>query len=319
MNLLQLKSVCEIADNRLNISEAANTLFRTQSTVTRQIKELEEELGVQIFNRRRNKVLGITPSGKEVIRVARRMLRDAELLARLNARNAKVPEQITIATTYTQARYYLPQVVSAFSERHPKVRFKIIQGSPTECYQLLQTRQADLGLCSEAEHVDDILVDIPSFRCGVVAIAPLGHPLLALQRPVTSEDIVRYPLIFIDRMYGNRHNVSQALFAGMDVQPAIVLSSGSMEICKSYVERGVGVALIRKIAFEEADKHRLGTVDLSHLCTPVTINLVARKDMELSDQLAECIRMIAPGTADLDLSRVIRGVALPPGLRVPVH
>lgn len=320
MNLLQLRSVCEIADNRLNISEAANTLFRTQSTVTRQIKELEDELGIEIFARRRNKVLGITPPGKELIQVARRMLRDAETLTQLNRRKAQAsPTQITIASSYTQARYYLPQVISTFTARNPKVRFKILQGSPTECYQMLQTRQADLGLCSEAEQVDDLLVEIPSFRCGVIAIAPFGHPLLELKRRVTCEDITRYPLIVVDRMYGKRHNVSQALFVGMDIQPAIVLASNNMEICKSYVERGMGVALIRKIAFEDADKQRLGAIDLAHLCAPVTVNLVVRRDLEVCDMLADFIGMVAPGTADYDVRKLLSGMALPPGLDVPLH
>jgi len=320
MNLLQLRSVCEIADNRLNISDAANALFRTQSTITRQIQELEEELGVEIFCRRKNKVLGITPSGRELIDVARRLLRDADTLTQLKKRN-KAPSQtqITIATTHTQARYFLPSLLSTFNARYPTLRFNILQATPPECYQLVQTRQAELAFCSDAEHADDILVELPSYRCEFVAVAPLGHPLLSCRQPVSSEDIAKYPLIVIDRNYESRHNLSRSLFTGLNIQPAIALTSGSWEACKSYVTRGMGVAIILKIAIEDVDRQHLGWVDLSHLCAPVMVNVVVRRDAELGDVTTDFIQQLMPSSVDHDFKKLLRGAGLPPNLTVPLH
>ncbi len=320
MNLLQLRSVCRIADNRLNISEAASALCRTQSTITRQIQELEEELGIKIFDRRKNRVLGITPRGKEVIEVARRIVRDADMLTELNRRGtADSQAQLTIATTHTTARYYLPAVVSAFTALHPNACFKILQTTPPKCYQFLQSRQVDLAVCSASEGFEDLLVEIPCFRCGVVAVAPLGHPLAKCKQPVTSEDIAAFPLIVIERQEGEKYNLSRALLVGMDIQPAIVLASGNVEVCKSYVKRGMGVAIIPQIAFEESDRDQLVAVDLGHLCAPVMVNLVARRDFEYGDLVTDFARMLIPATEEQNMRKLLRGNTVPYHASARVH
>lgn len=318
MNLHQLKSVCEIVDHSLSITEAANAMFRTQSSVTRQLQELEEELGMEIFTRRRNKVLGITPRGKELLTLARRMVQDAETLKNLTKRGDIAQDtQITIAATLTQARYFLPDAIGNFTARHAHARFHIMQGIPSECYQYVRTRQADFAICGERAEAGDAMVEIPLWRFSWVAVAPIDHPLLSIGRPVTPEDFAQYPLIRVARRA--RPNGSPSSRFPEDVKAPIMLTSGSAEVCKSYVERGMGVAIIPRLTFDAKRDAGLGCIEVSHLYPPATINLIAKKNMPVTSSISDFVRVLAPGLAGCDVESLFAGAPLPAEMELPLH
>lgn len=319
MNLQQLKSVCEIADHRLSISGAANAVLRTQSTISRQIQELEEELGIEIFDRRRNKVLGITPRGQELLTLARRIVRDTDAVKSLKKRKALSDDiRLTIATTQTQAQYTLPAIISAFTAEYPKVCFNILHATPPECYQYVHSGQADLALCSAADNSHD-LVEIPWFHCGRVVVAPREHPLLLRPSPLSRADIAQYPLIVIERQYATRNSVSRTLCAAMDIRPAIVLTSGNTETCKSYVERGMGIVIIPRLAYDEHRDQGLGAADITHLYPPVTVNIIARKSATVDDVMVAFIRRLSPPVALCDVREMLAGNAVSADLTIPLR
>ena len=164
MNLKQLKALCEVVDRGYTISGAAQSLFRTQPSITRQIQELEKELGIELFERKRNKILDMTPQGREVVAIARRMLDDARNMQRVSDDLSQLAAgEFSIATTHTQARYTLPPVIRKFMASHPRVKLNLRQGTPAQCCELVAQGRADIGICTETQHLPDEVALMPCY------------------------------------------------------------------------------------------------------------------------------------------------------------
>ena len=272
---------------------AADKLFTSQPGVSKQIRLLEDELGVEIFVRHGKRIVEITPPGRDIIRVAERMLRDATNLK--NVAQEFTSEQsgsLTIATTHTQARYALPPVVKRFMERYPGVRLSLRQGSPMQIAELASSGEADLAIATEAIELFSDLVMLPCYQWNRCIVVPPQHPLLKA-RPLTLEAIARYPIITYDFAFTGRSKINQS-FEAEGLTPNVSLTAIDADVIKTYVELGLGVGIVAYMAFDPERDRGLRAIDASHLFEPSTTHMGIRKNTYLRGYMYDFIEMFAP-------------------------
>ena len=293
MKLQQLRYLCEVASQGLNLSKAAKTLHTSQPGISKQISLLEDELGVDIFVRNGKRVVKITPPGEAIIEIAERMLRDAKNLKQVGQEfTNEASGSLTIATTHTQARYALPPAIKRFTLRYPNVKLILRQGSPTQIAKLVTSGEADIAIATEAIELFDELVMLPCYQWNRCIITPPRHPLLKLEK-LTLEDIVKYPIITYDFAFTGRTKINQA-FAAKGLTPNVVLTAIDADVIKTYVELGLGIGILAQMAFEpNRDKH-LRSIDASHLFEPSTTRIGITRNSYLRGYVYDFIGMFAP-------------------------
>jgi LysR family transcriptional regulator, cys regulon transcriptional activator len=265
MNFQQLKSVREAVRCGFNLTEVAAMLHTSQPGVSRQIRELEEELGVDIFVRAGKRLTGLTPPGNELLPIVERLLLDADNLKRAGRDySAQMEGQLSIAATHSQARYALPQVVKDFRDKFPKVTLHLRQGSPQQVAAMLLAGEADIGVATEALADYAQLVTLPCYRWTHSIVVPPGHPLLALEGPVALEQLVHYPIITYEQGYTGRAHIDNA-FAAAQLQPNVVLTAMDADVIKTYVELGMGVGVVASVALDADRDRNLRILDAGHL------------------------------------------------------
>ena len=270
MNFQQLKIIREAARRDYNLTEVANMLYTSQSGVSRHIRELEEELGIEIFIRRGKRLLGMTEPGKALLTIAERILNEASNVRRLaDLFTNDASGVLTIATTHTQARYSLPPVIKAFRELFPEVRLELIQGTPQEIEVLLQNGGADIGIASERLSNDPLLVAFPWFRWYHSLLLPVGHPLNQVS-PLTLEEIAKWPLITYRQGITGRSRIDEA-FNRKGLTPDVVLSAQDSDVIKTYVELGLGIGLVAEQSGGEREAGNLVRLDTRHLFDANTV------------------------------------------------
>jgi len=270
VNFQQLKIIREAARRDYNLTEVANMLYTSQSGVSRHIRELEEELGIEIFIRRGKRLLGMTEPGKALLVIAERILNEASNVRRLaDLFTNDTSGVLTIATTHTQARYSLPSVIKSFRALFPEVRLELIQGTPQEIETLLHNGGADIGIASERLSNDSALVAFPWFRWHHSLLVPQDHPL-AQASPLTLEEICRWPLITYRQGITGRSRIDEA-FARKGLIPDVVLSAQDSDVIKTYVELGLGVGLVAEQSSGEHEAGKLVRLDTRHLFDANTV------------------------------------------------
>ncbi|MBU0915461.1 MAG: CysB family HTH-type transcriptional regulator [Gammaproteobacteria bacterium] len=276
MNFQQLRSVREAARRGYNLTEVAAALHTSQPGVSRQIRELEDELGVELFQRAGKRLTGLTPSGQQLLPVIERLLREAENL-RQAARDCASHDTgpLSLAATHSQARYALPSAVRDFRLRFPKVTLSLHQGSPRQVAQMLIDGEADIGIATEALDQYPQLVTLPCYTWTHSVVVPPGHPLLDGQ-PLTLERLAKFPLITYDGGFTGRAHIDEA-FSREGLQPSIVLSAMDADVIKTYVELGMGVGLVASIAFDEDRDRNLRALDAGHLFSVNMTRLAFRR------------------------------------------
>ena len=293
MKLQQLRYLCEVASQGLNLSKAAKTLHTSQPGISKQISLLEDELGVDIFVRNGKRVVKITPPGEAIIEIAERMLRDAKNLKQVGQEfTNEASGSLTIATTHTQARYALPPAIKRFTLRYPKVKLILRQGSPTQIAKLVTSGEADIAIATEAIELFDELVMLPCYQWNRCIITPPRHPLLKLER-LTLEDIVKYPIITYDFAFTGRTKINQA-FAAKNLTPNVVLTAIDADVIKTYVELGLGIGILAQMAFEPSRDKHLRSIDASHLFEPSTTRIGITRNSYLRGYVYDFIGMFAP-------------------------
>ncbi len=270
MNFQQLKIIREAAKRDFNLTEVANMLYTSQSGVSRHIRELEDELGIEIFIRRGKRLLGMTEPGKALLVIAERILNEASNIRRLaDLFSNDTSGVLTIATTHTQARYSLPAVIKSFRALFPEVRLELIQGTPQEIEALLENGTADIGIASERLSNDPLLVAYPWFRWSHSLLVPAGHPLLQAS-PLTLDELGRWPLITYRQGITGRSRIDDA-FSRKGIEPDIVLSAQDSDVIKTYVELGLGIGIVAEQASGEHDSGQLVRLDVRHLFDANTV------------------------------------------------
>lgn len=270
MNFQQLKIIREAARCDFNLTEVANTLFTSQSGVSRHIRDLEDELGVELFIRRGKRLLGMTEPGKALLTIAERILDEAGKVRRLaDVFTNESSGVLTIATTHTQARYSLPRVIKAFRALYPNVRVELNQGSPQEIVTMLAAGEADVGIASEQVVNNPALAAFPWFNWHHALLVPKGHEL-EQQQPVTLEALSRYPLITYRQGITGRSRVDRA-FHSASLKPDIVLSAQDSDVVKTYVELGLGVGVLADQACQLDEHSSLTRLEAKHLFESNTV------------------------------------------------
>lgn len=264
MNFQQLRILRETVRCDFNLTEVAQALFTSQPGVSRHIRDLEEEIGVELFVRRGKRLLGLTEPGREVVRLAERMLLDAAGIKAV-AREFEQSDagELVVATTHTQARYVLPTVVARFKTKFPQVRLVLQQGSPDEIRASLLAGEAHIGIATESLAEVPELVSFPYHTWRHTVIVPPGHPLLDSGR-MTLEALGAWPLITYHEGFTGRAHIDAA-FAAADVEMNLVLTALDADVIKTYVELGLGVGIIASIAFSPERDAPLHQLSVDHL------------------------------------------------------
>jgi len=249
VNFQQLRIIREAVRRNFNLTEVANALYTSQSGVSRHIKDLEDELGVELFVRRGKRLLGLTGPGQELVPIVERLLLDAKNIKRLADQFSQRDEgDLTTATTHTQARYALPPVVVKFKDAFPNVRLILHQASPKEIMSMLLEGSADIGVATEALEDNPEIAAFPYYSWEHAVIVPAGHPL-ADDEPMTLEKIAAWPIITYDAGFTGRPHIDAA-FQAAGIEPDIVMTALDADVIKTYVELGLGVGIIASMAHD---------------------------------------------------------------------
>ncbi len=294
MNFQQLRAARETVRLGFNLTEVAGALHTSQPGVSRQIRELEEELGIDIFVRAGKRLTQLTPPGEVVMLIIERLLLEAANLKRVGDDFAlQEAGRLSIAATHSQARYALPAVVRDFRQMYPKVTLELHQGSPRQVAEMLLSGQADIGIATEALSQYDKLAALPSYRWTHCVIVPPGHELLALGRQVTLDDLARFPIITYEDGFTGRAHTDQA-FAKAGIQPDIVLSAMDADVIKTYVELGMGIGIVASIAFDTERDRTLRAIDTGHLFEVNVTRLALLRGTWLRAYVYDFITSFAP-------------------------
>lgn len=308
MNIQQLRYAAEIAKRGLNVSEAAAALHTSQPGVSRQVRSLEEELGVAIFRRQGKRLVAVTEAGREILAGIDRILAEIAGLKAIGEEHAHEGRgHLTVAVTHTQARYALPRVVTAFKKRYPEVRLKLLQGSPHQLARLVIDGEADLAIATEALADYPELVSIPGYQWHHMVVVPAGHAL-AKARTLTLEAIAKHPVVTYDPSFTGRSAIDRA-FAQRGLAPEIALTALDSDVIKSYVALGLGVGIVSSMAVARAREEGLEALDAAHLFPTQVTRLAFRRGAWLRGFTVEFVRLFSPHTSAQGLKRLAEGGA----------
>jgi len=307
MNFQQLRSVRETVRCGFNLTEVAAMLYTSQPGVSRQIRELEEELGVEVFVRSGKRLTGLTPPGAALLPIVERLLLDADNLKRAGDDfSAHLEGQLAVAATHSQARYALPPVVKDFRDRFPKVTLHLRQGSPKQVAAMLLSGEADIGVATEALADYSQLVTLPCYHWTHSIVVPPGHPLLDVQGPVTLEQLVNYPIITYEQGYTGRSHIDEA-FQAQNLRPDVVLTAMDADVIKTYVELGMGVGIVASVALDPDRDRNLRILDAGHLFQVNVTRLGLRQGAWLRGYAYSFIELFVPTLTRDVVARALAG------------
>ena len=308
MTLQQLRYLTEVARRGLNISRTAEALHISQPGLSRQLQLLESELGVELFVRNSKRLVRLSEAGSRIVTMAERVLREARNITEAARESADESSGVlTIATTHTQARYALPSVIRRFSKQFPGVRLNLRQGTPAEVSQFVLSGNADISIA--AETVDPVpgMVMLPCYELPRVVLTPAGHPLLRV-KTLTLQKLAEYPLITYDFSFIARSRIVRA-FEAQGLAPNVVLNAIDADVIKTYVEFGLGIAVLPRMAFDAKRDRALRAIDASHLFEPNTIHIGIRQNHYLRGYTYAFIEMFAGHLTRERVEQAIRNAA----------
>ncbi len=310
MNFQQLRSVRETVRCGFNLTEVAAVLHTSQPGISRQIRELEDELGIEIFVRAGKRLTGLTPPGEAVLPIVERLLLDAENLRRAGDEfSAQTSGRLSIAATHSQARYALPAVVRDFRQLYPQVTLNLHQGSPKQVAEMLLSGEADIGIATEALASYEQLVALPCYRWTHSVVVPIGHDLLKQEGPLTLQRLARYPIITYDVGYTGRTHIDEA-FAAEGLKPSVVLTAMDADVIKTYAELGMGVGIVASIAFDSERDRQLRAIDARDLFAVNLTRLAVRRGTWLRGYVYSFIEAFAPTLTRETVERSLNGEAV---------
>ncbi len=292
MNFQQLRYVRETARSGFNLTEVAKVLHTSQPGVSRQIRELEDELGIEIFVRAGKRLTGLTEPGSGVLPIIERILLETHNLKRAGHEfSSEQTGLLSIAATHSQARYALPAAVQEFRSHFPDVRLHLHQGSPSQVAEMLLSGEADVAIATEALSQYEDLVALPCYRWTHSVIVPPGHALL--EGPLTLARLADYPLITYDTGFTGRTRIDEA-FAQEDLSPDIALIAMDADVIKTYVQLGMGVGIVASIAFDAENDRSLRAIDAGALFGINTTKVAVRQGSFLRGYVYAFIAAFAP-------------------------
>ncbi|MFA5952921.1 MAG: CysB family HTH-type transcriptional regulator [Hyphomicrobium sp.] len=297
MNFQQLRIIRETVRRSFNLTEAAQSLLTSQSGVSKNIRDLEQELGVDIFVRRGKRLLGLTEPGTEVAAIAEKILLEAENLQQVSRQFSKKDAgSLTIATTHTQARYALPATIARFKAGYPNVRLTLHQASPKEIARVLLEGNTDIGIATDTLEAHPDIMTFPFYTWEHTVVVPEGHALASLQKP-TLEAIAEHPIVTYDEGLTGRARIDQA-FSEAGIVPDIAMSALDADVIKTYVELGLGVGIIASMAFDAARDQGLVQLQTRNLFHPNTSSIAVRRGRLLRSYAYRFIELCSPALSE---------------------
>ena len=293
MKLQQLRYIVEVQNNNLNVSATAEHLYTSQPGISKQVRMLEDELGIQIFGRSGKHLTHVTPAGQEVINIATQILSKVEGIKAV-AREHTQPDEgkLRIATTHTQARYALPSVIQGFIKKYSKVSLHMYQGTPAQISDAAAKGEADFAIATESLHLYNDLVMLPCYHWNRSIIVRPDHPL-AKKKTLTIEDIAQYSLVTYVFGFTGRSELDTA-FSDAGVEPKIAFTATDADVIKTYVRLGIGIGVIATMAMEPEIDSDLVTLDASHLFKASTTKIGFRRGTFLRGYMFDFIERFAP-------------------------
>lgn len=290
MKLQQLKYIVEVANNDLNVTTAAERLHTSQPGVSKHIRQLEDELGVRVFERSGKQLSAITPVGQAIIEHAEHILREVNSIERITDEYLhEAKGKLRLGTTHTQARYVLPATIKAFSDKYPQVSLQIQQGSPRQIASWAAHGEVDFAIATEAMDEFEDLVQMPCYHWNRSLVLQPDHPL-AKQKKVAIEDLARCPIVTYVRGFTGRSKFDSA-FIDAGLKPKVVLTAVDADVIKTYVRSGLGVGVVANMAYDEAADSDLVRKDLGHIFTPNTTNICYRRGAYLRHYMYDFVEM----------------------------
>ena len=311
MTLTQLRYIVAIADAGLNITLAADNVHATQSGISKQLKQLEGELGFQVFTRRGKSLDAVTPAGGQVLERARSILHEARNIRALAANlREEAQGELSVATTHTQARFVLPEAIARLKQQYPDLGVHIRPQGEGRVIGLFESGEVDLVIVSTSGQAPEGGIAVPLFRWYRRAMVPQGHPLAKLGRPLRIEDLAEYPLVSYESSLQPESSLRRA-FAAAALTPRIACTSADADLIKTYVLAGLGVGILAEMAVTPADSRELVALDIDKLLPICTSWMVLRRDHVLRSYVAQFARLVAPQIDEAELRRVVAGHAEP--------
>ncbi len=294
MKLQQLKYLLAIVDNGLNITAAAERLYTSQPGVSKQLKLLEEELGLQLFTRKGKSLGGITAAGKQVIERARVVMQEVENIRSLASDYYHEEEgTLSIATTHTQARYVLPEIIKEFRNRFPKVSLELHQGTSEQIADMVAANEIDFAIATGSRDLFSDLLLVPSYHWDRKVLVPNNHELTALDRKLTLDDLAEFPLVTYVFSFGGQSSLKRA-FADEGLEPDVVFTARDADVIKTYVRMGLGVGIVASMAEDCDDKKDLTAIAAEGLFPRSTTWIGFRKDAVMRRYMLDFMRLFAP-------------------------
>ncbi|MCP4406350.1 MAG: HTH-type transcriptional regulator CysB [Gammaproteobacteria bacterium] len=292
MKLQQLRYLCAIVKNNLNVTAAAGRLYTSQPGISKQIRLLEDELGVQLFERSGKQLTDITTAGRAIIDRAECALVTIESIRQLACEFSNPQSgSLSIATTHTQARYVLPPVIRAFRQNYSGVGLEMHQGNPEQISEMAASGVVDFAIATEAMEYFEDLVMMPCYHWNRAIITPCGHPLMEMETP-TLDSVVQYPILTYVFGLTGRSNLDMA-FKSKNLTANVVFTATDADVIKTYVRLGLGVGIVAKMAYDSRIDTDLCAIDASHLFEPSTTKIGFRRGMFLRGYHYDFIRLFS--------------------------
>lgn len=293
MKLQQLRYIWEVARHDLNVSATAESLFTSQPGISKQIRMLEDELGIQIFQRSGKHLTEITRAGESIVGIAGEILDKVENIKQISQEfSDKERGTLSIATTHTQARYVLPDIIKQFISRYPQVSLHMHQGTPVQISELAAKGTVDFAIATEALELFDNLIMMPCYRWNRSVIVRHDHPL-ASTTPLTLETLAEYPIVTYVFGFTGRSQLDHA-FNAAGLTPKVVFTATDADVIKTYVRLGLGVGIVASMAHDPDQDNDLMALDASHLFEPSTTKIGFRRGTYLRSYMYDLIELFAP-------------------------
>ena len=293
MKLQQLRYIWEVAHHDLNVSATAQSLYTSQPGISKQIRLLEDELGVEIFARSGKHLTHVTPAGEDIIKAAEEVLFKVKSIRQVAEEYADEKKgSLSIATTHTQARYALPPTIKAFIEHYPDVSLHMHQGTPVQISEMASDGTVDFAIATEALELFSNLIMMPCYRWNRCILVPRGHPLAEVSE-LTLEDVAAEPIVTYVFGFTGRSKLDEA-FLAKGLVPRVVFTATDADVIKTYVRLGLGIGIIAAMAYDEAIDGDLVALDASHLFSSSITQIGCRRDTFLRGYMYEFIEDFAP-------------------------
>jgi len=294
MKLQQLRYIWEVAHHDLNVSATAQSLYTSQPGISKQIRLLEDELGIEIFARSGKHLTRVTPAGQEVIELAGQILRTVDNIKQVAQEFSDDKKgSLTLATTHTQARYALPAVIRDFITKYPDVALHMKQGTPIQISEMVSEGAADFAIATEAMELFSDLVMLPCYRWNRCVLVPKDHPLTKVKQPLTLEHVAEHPIVTYVFGFTGRSKLDEA-FSEKGLKPKVVFTAADSDVIKTYVRMGMGVGIVAGMAYDEQADSDMVALDASHLFESSTTKIGILRGAFMRGYMYDFVTRFAP-------------------------